>query len=127
MLRLCQPTWLDDQKPSMTFTESVASCFANYATFSGRASRSEYWWWTLFVVAGSTLAGMVNGWASLVFTLATLLPWLAVTSRRLHDVDKNGWWQLVGVVPIIGWIVMLVWCTRAGQGDNEHGPAISTT
>jgi uncharacterized membrane protein YhaH (DUF805 family) len=86
----------------MTLQESIRTCFTKYANFDGCASRSEYWWWILFYLLGilgldyfsKTLAGL--------FVLATLLPTVAVATRRLHDTNRSGWWQLVGLIPYVG-------------------------
>ena len=121
----------------MGFAQAVATCFAQYASFTGRARRSEYWWWILFqalvwAFAGavdmlafpSTLIGGPNGIGPVtaLVGLAMLLPTLAVTARRLHDIDKSGWWQLLGFVPIVGGLIMLFWCIRDSRpGDNRFG------
>ncbi|HWT71464.1 MAG TPA: DUF805 domain-containing protein [Oxalicibacterium sp.] len=99
----------------MTFFESVRTCFAKYADFKGCAVRSEFWWWLLFNVIVSFALGIVSDKLSLVFSLAVLLPNIAVTTRRLHDTDRSGWWQLIGLIPLIGWIVLLVWCAQEGK------------
>ncbi|HHS89376.1 MAG TPA: DUF805 domain-containing protein [Rhodobacteraceae bacterium] len=89
----------------MSFAESIRSCFRQYVTFSGRAPRSEYWWFALFLLLGNLLFGMIDGFLfgfsedsagliSRIFGLATFLPSIAVAARRLHDVDRSGWWQL---------------------------------
>lgn len=107
----------------MGFFEAIQVCFSRYATFSGRASRPEYWWWVLFVVLGSVGTAIVNDKLSLLFSLGTLLPFLAVAARRLHDIGKSGWWQLVGFIPLLGWIVMIYWTVQPGEADNAYGPA----
>jgi uncharacterized membrane protein YhaH (DUF805 family) len=107
----------------MTFSESIRVCFSKYATFTGRASRSEFWWFVLFLVLASTACGVVSDKLSAVFTVATLVPAIAVGTRRLHDVDKSGWMQLIGLIPIVGWILVIVWCTQAGKEPNRFGPA----
>ena len=104
-------------KPMMTIQESVKTCLRKYADFSGRATRAEFWWWVLATVIASFVIGAVDGFInsltgaysfsplSTIFGLAVLLPDLAVTCRRLHDIGKSGWWQLVWVVmAIIGFI-----------------------
>lgn len=93
----------------MDIAESVKTCFSKYATFNGTASRAEYWWWFVFVVIASICLGIINNKLSLAFSVATMLPGLAVTTRRLHDTGRSGWSQLVGLIPVIGWIVMIVW------------------
>lgn len=104
----------------MQFTESVRTCFSKYASFDGRASRSEFWWWSLFCVLASAALGILSHKLSAVFTLATLLPSIAVTARRLHDIDRSGWWQLVYLVPLIGWLVMLYWLVQPSEDSGRY-------
>jgi uncharacterized membrane protein YhaH (DUF805 family) len=92
----------------MTLQESIRTCFAKYADFSGNASRSEYWWFFGFVVVVSVLLSKVSVIAGLVFSLATLLPSLSAGTRRLHDTGRSGWWQLVCIVPLIGLVVIVL-------------------
>ncbi len=107
----------------------------NYVGFSGRARRKEYWMFALFttlVTIGLVLIDMmmgnydsVRGWGLLsgLYTLAVLLPSLAVSVRRLHDRDKSGWWLLLGFIPLIGAIVLLIWFVMDGdRGANRFGP-----
>jgi uncharacterized membrane protein YhaH (DUF805 family) len=101
----------------MTFTDSVRTCFTKYADFGGRAGRSELWWFVLFVLIGGASAGVVSDRLGIAFNLATTLPSLAVTTRRLHDTSRSGWWQLLWLVPILGWIVLCVFCTEEGRND----------
>jgi uncharacterized membrane protein YhaH (DUF805 family) len=108
----------------MDFSQAVQTCIRKYADFNGRASRSEYWWFFLFVVLVSVLLSFVSDLLSGLFCLAMLLPSIAAATRRLHDTDRSGWWQLIGLVPIIGFIVMIVFLAQQGQaGANEHGPS----
>jgi uncharacterized membrane protein YhaH (DUF805 family) len=94
----------------MTFTQAIASGFQNYVNFNGRAARSEFWYWFLFTVLVSIAAGLGDGV-------------LAVSIRRLHDLDRSGWWYLLIFIPLIGLIVLLVWyCTRGTVGSNRFGP-----
>lgn len=119
----------------MSFVTAVRTCLARYATFSGRASRSEYWWFQLFhllalalPVAVAALAderqfeGVV--WPAVIVVHAGLiLPNLAVTVRRLHDRDRSGWNYLWILVPFVGELVLLIWCVQRGtEGDNRFGP-----
>ena len=121
----------------MGFIEAVRSALGKYVTFSGRARRAEYWWFALFNVLTSIVAtildviafgpdmidGRVSGPISLLASLALLLPGLAVWFRRLHDVGRSGWWGLLVLVPIIGWIVLFYWSVRRGDvGPNAYGP-----
>jgi uncharacterized membrane protein YhaH (DUF805 family) len=103
----------------MTFQESVKVCFAKYADFSGKASRSEYWWFVLFILLVSMAASVISPKLSALFTLATLLPSIAIAARRLHDTNRSGWWQLIVLVPLIGFIVLLVFLAQEStQGDD---------
>ena len=116
--------------PSVTFIEAVRECFKKYGDFSGRAPRPEYWWWLVgYVIAGSILATIDTFIVSLldqedafsplylVFVLAMLLPSLAVTSRRLHDIGRSGWWLLVWIgITSIGWIPVALGVTAFALG-----------
>lgn len=134
----------------MNIIESVKTCFRKYATFTGRASRSEYWWWTLaiwiffvlilvlFMPSASTLSSMESGamldidaqrqymkFMSItgIVYLVILLPTIAVAVRRLHDINKSGWFLLISFIPIIGPLICLYWFICKGtQGDNQYGP-----
>lgn len=119
----------------MGFTGAVRTVFSKYATFSGRARRREYWYWALFMIlltivttAADISLGTIddsgNGLIGTVVTLALLLPGLAVTARRLHDTDRRGWWILIGFIPLIGFIVLLVFCVQdSNDGMNRFGPS----
>jgi uncharacterized membrane protein YhaH (DUF805 family) len=106
-----------------------------YAVFSGRARRKEYWFFqlfnTLFVIAlivVDAMTGTMRGKAglgllSLLFILATFLPALGVLVRRLHDTNRSGWWILIGLIPLVGPIIMLVFTFQDSQpGTNQYGP-----
>jgi uncharacterized membrane protein YhaH (DUF805 family) len=118
----------------MDFQQAIKSGFSNYANFTDRAARSEFWYWQLFVVVGGIAAEFldlavsygvfgVGGWPlSTLFWLVTLVPNLAVMVRRLHDIDRNGWWLLLVLIPLIGSIVLIVWwCTKGTSGYNLFG------
>lgn len=108
----------------MTFSESIQACFSKYADFNGRAKRPEYWWFALFTLLVSLGLGIVSDIVSALFSLATLLPSLAVGARRLHDTKRSGWWQLLWLVPVIGWIVVIVFLVQEGSTEaNEYGSA----
>ena len=105
----------------MDFVQAIKSCLGQYATFSGRAKRSEFWLFFLFqvlvMVATSMLGDVINGIAS----LALLLPALAVGARRLHDIGRTGWWQLL-LLSGIGFLVLLYWWVQPGEGaGNIYG------
>ena len=114
-----------------TFGASIAMCFSKFGTFAGRAPRAEYWWFSLFcwiinVVLNIIEAGSRTGAFTVIsalFGLAIIIPNLAVSVRRLHDLDRTGWWLLLWLLPVIGWIIMLVWmCSRGTRGPNRYGP-----
>ncbi len=113
----------------MNFQQAVQSCLAKYATFSGRAARSEFWYWQLFLVVAGLIAEIFDfgiGWRgsplTSIFWLVTLVPALAVAVRRLHDVGRSGWWLMLYFVPLVGWIVLLIWfCTKGPRGYNSYG------
>jgi uncharacterized membrane protein YhaH (DUF805 family) len=111
----------------MSFGQAVSTCFGNYATFSGRAVRSEYWYWALFLSIFGLILGVIDLMLPYrilltVFNLATVLPGLAVTVRRLHDTDRSGWWWFIAFIPLIGTILLFVWlCTRGTPGPNRFG------
>ena len=100
-----------------------------YAEFNGRARRKEYWMFFLFNVIISIVLGVIEamvggpGIVGGLYALAVLLPALGVTVRRLHDTGRTGWWILVGLIPFIGFIVLLVFMVLDSHpGDNEYGP-----
>jgi uncharacterized membrane protein YhaH (DUF805 family) len=105
----------------MQFQEAIQSGFRNYVNFSGRAPRSEYWYWALFVLLVNIAAQLVdalilgNGFLELIVSLALLLPSLTVAARRLHDLNQSGWWLLIYV---------FVWGSffwRGTDGPNRFG------
>jgi len=108
----------------MNFQESVKLCLTKYADFKGTATRPEYWWFFLFVILVSAIVSTVSDKLGVVFSLAVLLPSIAAATRRLHDTGRSGWWQLVAVVPLVGFIVLLVFLAQpAGGPSASQGPA----
>ncbi len=95
-----------DEGGPLTFFESIRVCFSKYAEFNGRASRSEFWWFTLFVVLVTSALVYVHEVLGQVFLIAVLLPFLAAGARRLHDIGKSAWWLLFLLAPVAG-IVLL--------------------
>lgn len=99
-----------------------------YADFNGRAHREEFWMFVvvnLVVMIVLTIIGfIVHLWfLRTLYDLAVLLPSLAVGTRRLHDTNRSGWWQLIWLVPIVGWIVLIVFFAQdSNPGDNQYGP-----
>lgn len=93
-----------------------------YAVFSGRARRKEYWMFVLFNIIIGTVLSFFSDYLYYLYGLAVLIPGLAVAVRRLHDMGKSGWWILIGLIPIIGWIWLIVLLATDGQpGENEYG------
>ena len=92
----------------MSFAESVQTCFRKYVDFNGVASRSEFWWFMLFVFVVAVVLNLVSPTLANIVSLGLLLPQLAVGARRLHDTGKSGWWQLLLLLPVIGLIVLIV-------------------
>jgi uncharacterized membrane protein YhaH (DUF805 family) len=111
----------------MNLQEAVQSVLSQYANFNGRARRSEYWFWVLATVIASIVALVIDMIIGVqivqwILVLATIVPNLAVGARRLHDTDKSGWLQLIGIIPIIGWIVLIVFYATDSGPDNKYGP-----
>ena len=119
----------------MDFSTSIKTCFSKYAVFSGRASRSEFWWFALFGLIGGAVTGIIDvmilGYAlesygpiNSIFSVVTFLPYIAVGARRLHDINKSGWWQLI-YLTIIGIILLVIWWATVGENKkNIHGSSI---
>jgi len=122
----------------MSFGEAIRDGFTKYATFSGRSSRSAYWWWILFyvlVAIGVSIldAAAGTGVIAIIVGLGFFLPNLAVLVRRLHDTDRSGWWVLIGLIPLIGAIVLIVFAcldsgppNKYGQGPDDRGELAAT-
>jgi uncharacterized membrane protein YhaH (DUF805 family) len=114
----------------MDFSQAIKICLNKYATLSGRAQRSEYWYFFLFMVIVNIIASVLDSVIFgdipvlyLIATLALLVPSIAAGVRRLHDTDKSGWWLLLGLIPVVGAIVLIVFlCQRGTVGPNQFGP-----
>jgi uncharacterized membrane protein YhaH (DUF805 family) len=120
----------------MSFQDAIRTCLQRkYVDFTGRARRSEYWFFFLF----TAIAGLVGAILDAIFGirsdvysgtgpieglihLALLLPSLAVGARRLHDTGRSGWWLLIGLIPVVGWIILIVFFVQDSQPDNKYGP-----
>jgi uncharacterized membrane protein YhaH (DUF805 family) len=134
----------------MSFSAAVRTCFSKYATFDGRAKRSEFWWWMLFqtivvgiataigvffivmsVAVGTSenpntafaLIGILFYIAAVIVALALLVPTYAVGCRRLHDRGQSGWLQLLTFVPCGNIALIVLWVMDGTAGDNAYGPA----
>jgi len=118
------------------FGTAIKLGFQRYIDFTGRSARAEFWWWLLFLVVANIVLsfademtshnptfGPIGGELRGLFILATFIPSLAVLVRRLHDINRTGWWLLLGLVVVIGWVVLLVWTNERGNnGANKYGP-----
>ena len=124
---------LDRSLPGASFSQAFSRFWSKYVRFSGRASRSEYWF-AVLAVFGMTLGAVAMdlvlmgsgtsdfGPFSTILNLALFLPMLALSLRRLHDIDRSAWWSLIGFVPLVGGIVLLVFaCTEGTKGPNRFG------
>src|SRR5262245_7408743 len=99
----------------MTFQQSIRICFSKYADFSGTASRSEYWWFILFLLLAGSVAAVLSPTYSTVFFIATLLPLLAAGTRRLRDTARSGWLQLIALVPVAGIFILAIYLAQEGE------------
>ena len=119
----------------MNFQTSIKTCFSKFAVFSGRASRSEFWFFVLFGFLGGIITVIIdvmilgypyeeNGPINLIFSVALIIPSISVAARRLHDINKSGWWQLLWIT-IIGGILLIIWHATEGENKkNKFGPPI---
>ena len=119
---------------------AVRAALSNYDTFKGRASRPEYWWWALSVFIIMLIIGVLDAYfiapllgfgvgdenfgqpLSVIASLAILIPNIAIGVRRLHDTGRTGWWLLIGLVPVVGFLVLLYFFVQpSDEGANQHG------
>ena len=119
----------------MDFQTSIKTCFKKYADFSGRASRSEFWWFELFLWIAMIVAAIIDtmmlgysfedyGPIYIIYCVVTFLPAIAVGARRLHDINRSGWWQLL-YITLIGIILLIIWWATVGENKkNNHGNPI---
>lgn len=110
----------------MSFVQAVQVCLRKYVDFSGRAVRSEFWWFALFQLIVMIIASMLGETVYAVVALALVLPSLAVGARRLHDIGKSGWFLLLHLLPIIGILVLIFFWVQASQTEsNEYGVSLA--
>lgn len=111
----------------MNFVDSIKLGFSNYVNFTDRACRSEYWYWILFIIIGLVVAEIIDTVIGkpifyTLFSLAVLIPNIAIGVRRLHDLDRSGWWLLLSFIPLVGAIILIVWfCSKGTDGPNRFG------
>ena len=109
----------------MDFTTAIKTVLLeNYANFHGRAQRSEFWWFALFAFVVSAVLGTLGDILPALFALAILLPGIGVAVRRLHDVDRSGWWYLLVLIPVLGSLILIFafFIHRGTRGENRFGP-----
>ena len=115
------------QLPRVGFVTAIKSAYKGYFKFSGRATRAEYWWWTLFYYPAFVVAYFLDSPEAVVaiialFVLASFIPNISVTVRRWHDIGFSGWWVLINLAPALGLLVMAFLLSRQGEeGGNEYG------
>lgn len=109
--------------------EYYIDAWKNYVNFQGRARRKAYWLFVLFNFIAAVLLGVIDSilgtdaMLSSIYSLAVFLPSIALGVRRLHDIGRSGWWLLIGLIPLVGWIVLLVFAlTNSQPGVNQYGP-----
>lgn len=120
----------DEPVRKVGFGEAVTSFFRNYVEFKGRATRSEYWYVALFCFLVDVVIGLVGRITGLtventlqtIWSLAVLLPSLGLCWRRMHDIGKSGLLNLLLLLPLVGWIICIVFYCQPSVGDNEYGP-----
>ncbi len=111
----------------MDIQQAVKTVLASYAKFEGRSGRSEYWWWVLaYVIAyiAAYIVGSIVGAGELLaglLAIGLLIPNIAVSVRRFHDIGKSGWWCLLFIIPIVNLIVWLIFFTKVSEGPNQYG------
>jgi uncharacterized membrane protein YhaH (DUF805 family) len=111
----------------MNFSDSIKLGFSNYVNFTGRACRSEFWYWFLFVFIVAVVAAIIDrvigaSVTGTIWSLAVFIPNIAIAVRRLHDTDRSGWWALLWIIVIIGWIILIIWwCSKGTDGPNRFG------
>ena len=111
-----------DSSKSVSFPEAMKLFFVRYADFKGRSRRSEYWWAALGIGILGSVIGSVLPDLSWIWTLAVLIPGLALCVRRLHDTGRSGWYYLFILIPLVGHILLLIWFCGDSTGTNRWGP-----
>jgi uncharacterized membrane protein YhaH (DUF805 family) len=104
----------------MNFKTAITTCLTKYANFDGRASRSEFWWFLLFQVLVILVLSMMLSFVGTIASLILLLPGLGAAVRRLHDIGKSGWWILISLIPLIGWLIAMYWAAKDSQPETNN-------
>ena len=112
-----------EPKPQVGFIDAVKLFFTHYADFNTRSRRSEFWWAELFLFLANMVAGWILKDAAFIWSLAVLIPTIAICVRRLHDIGKAGTWYLLSLIPLVGQIILIVWFCKDSEGENQWGPS----
>ncbi|MFM7331223.1 MAG: DUF805 domain-containing protein [Brachymonas sp.] len=104
----------------MDIKTAVVTCLTKYVDFDGRASRSEFWWFFLFQFILVIVLSLVLSLLGTIASLALFLPGLAAGVRRLHDIGKSGWWLLIWLLPLIGWLIAIYWAVQPSQTETNN-------
>ncbi len=107
--------------------EHYTQAFKQFADFHSRTGRQGFWMFVLINLVISFGIGLVGSmismpFLSILYSLVVFIPGIAITARRLHDIGKSGWWQLIMLIPLIGLIVIIIFCIKESEGDNQYGP-----
>ena len=119
----------------MSFLESIQSAYINYFAYKARSSRSEYWWYVLYYTIVSIILSVFDWIITFLspstfafsifynlFIIFNIIPGIMLQIRRFHDLNRRGWWVLLNLIPIFGWIIVLIWLCRKGNvGPNRFG------
>ncbi len=106
----------------MDFKTAIVTCLTKYVDFDGRASKAEFWWFFLFQLIVIVVLSMLFSLLGSLASLALLLPGIGAGVRRLHDIGKSGWWMLIGLIPVIGWLIAIYWAIQPSHpGSNNWG------
>ncbi|WP_225783814.1 DUF805 domain-containing protein [Xenophilus sp. Marseille-Q4582] len=105
----------------MDFMTAVKTCFAKFADFSGRATRSEYWWFVLAYFILALVTGFIHEYLYFLVVLVFLVPMISAGVRRLHDIGKTGWLLLIGLIPIVGLVLIYFMVQPTQPESNQYG------
>lgn len=119
-----------NRKRMVSFPEAVTLGFKRYIVFTGRSTRSEFWWWVLFVVVSVLVLNLISPPIQFAFLIIILMPCISLGVRRMHDINRSGWWMLlfVGFMVYVPLIILLILAAFPGnKGPNRYGPEPWTT
>ena len=105
----------------ITLTEAIKLFYQKYTDFSIRATRAEYWYVFLYIFVVSGILSWINEYLGYVFGIINFVPNIAIAIRRMHDIGKSGWWILINLIPLIGWIWYIILAIKPSDGPNQYG------